>query len=123
MRSRAAPLETAAPACGNGDSPGWTDCGRWRWWRYWSSTPTPALLPGGFLGVDLFFVISGYLITRLLLAELAQTGGLDLAGFYLRRAFRLLPAVLVLLVAVTLASVAGLARRAADPARRACCRP
>ncbi len=60
------------------------------------------LLPGGFLGVDLFFVISGYLITRLLLAELRATGGVDLAGFYLRRAFRLLPAVLVLLTAITI---------------------
>nr|MDQ2959234.1 acyltransferase [Actinomycetota bacterium] len=63
-----------------------------------------ALLPGGFLGVDLFFVISGYLITRILLRELGETGGLDLARFYLRRASRLLPAVLVLLVAVTLTS-------------------
>ncbi|MGI8665280.1 MAG: acyltransferase family protein [Jatrophihabitans sp.] len=62
------------------------------------------LLPGGFLGVDLFFVISGYLITRILLGELGQTGGLDLVRFYLRRASRLLPALLVLLVVVTLAS-------------------
>ena len=61
-----------------------------------------ALLPGGFLGVDLFFVISGYLITRLLLTELRATGGVDLAGFYLRRMFRLLPAVLVLLTAIAI---------------------
>ena len=63
------------------------------------------LLPGGFLGVDLFFAISGYLITRLLLGELRRTGGLDLAGFYLRRAFRLLPAVVVMLVVIVLGSV------------------
>lgn len=62
-----------------------------------------SMLPGGFLGVDLFFVISGYLITRILLRELAHTGGLDLTRFYLRRAGRLLPAVLVLLVVVTAA--------------------
>ncbi|CAN5543830.1 peptidoglycan O-acetyltransferase OatA [soil metagenome] len=61
----------------------------------------PALLPGGFLGVDLFFAISGYLITRLLLSELGHTGRLDIARFYLRRVLRLLPALLVLLVAVT----------------------
>ena len=64
----------------------------------------PVLLPGGFLGVDLFFVISGYLITRLLLGELGRTGGLDLTRFYLRRAVRLLPPVLVLLAAVTTTS-------------------
>lgn len=64
----------------------------------------PVRLPGGFLGVDLFFVISGYLITRILLGELGRTGGLDLTRFYLRRAVRLLPAVLVLLVAVTVTS-------------------
>jgi peptidoglycan/LPS O-acetylase OafA/YrhL len=61
------------------------------------------LLPGGFLGVDLFFVLSGYLITRLLLSELGHTGRLDLAGFYLRRVFRLMPALIVLLLAVTAA--------------------
>jgi peptidoglycan/LPS O-acetylase OafA/YrhL len=64
----------------------------------------PVRLPGGFLGVDLFFVISGYLITRILLGELGRTGGLDLTRFYLRRAVRLLPAVLVLLAAVTVTS-------------------
>jgi peptidoglycan/LPS O-acetylase OafA/YrhL len=62
------------------------------------------LLPGGFLGVDLFFVISGYLITRMLLTELGETGKIDLARFYLRRVFRLLPAVLALIVVVSLGS-------------------
>jgi peptidoglycan/LPS O-acetylase OafA/YrhL len=59
-------------------------------------------MPGGFLGVEVFFVISGYLITALLLAEWRQLGRIDLKSFWLRRARRLLPAVYVLLV-VTLA--------------------
>jgi peptidoglycan/LPS O-acetylase OafA/YrhL len=48
-------------------------------------------LAGGFTGVDVFFVISGFLITRLLLAEHARTGRIDLLGFWARRARRLLP--------------------------------
>jgi peptidoglycan/LPS O-acetylase OafA/YrhL len=64
-----------------------------------------AATPGGFLGVDVFFVLSGYLITSLLLAERRATGSVDLAAFWARRARRLLPAVVVLL-AVTLAVVA-----------------
>lgn len=60
-------------------------------------------IPGGFLGVDLFFVISGYVITRLLLDSIAQSGGLDLRGFYLARARRLLPALLFMLVSTTIA--------------------
>jgi peptidoglycan/LPS O-acetylase OafA/YrhL len=59
-------------------------------------------IPGGFLGVEVFFVISGYLITALLLAEWRQQGRIDLKAFWLRRARRLLPA-LYLLLAVTLA--------------------
>jgi peptidoglycan/LPS O-acetylase OafA/YrhL len=59
-------------------------------------------LPGGFLGVEVFFVISGYLITALLLAEWRQLGRIDLKNFWLRRARRLLPAAYLLLV-VTLA--------------------
>jgi peptidoglycan/LPS O-acetylase OafA/YrhL len=62
------------------------------------------LLPGGFLGVDLFFVISGYLITRLLLGELARDGRIDLTRFYVRRLARLFPALLLLLVVVIAAS-------------------
>ena len=60
-------------------------------------------IPGGFLGVDLFFVISGYVITRLLLDSIAQSGGLDLRGFYLARARRLLPALIFMLVSTTIA--------------------
>ena len=60
-------------------------------------------IPGGFLGVDLFFVISGYVITRLLLDSIAQSGGLDLRGFYLARARRLLPALIFMIVSTTIA--------------------
>ena len=58
-------------------------------------------LPGGFLGVDLFFVLSGYLITDLLLREVCATGRVDLVAFWGRRARRLLPALAVVLVVVT----------------------
>ncbi|HVY77074.1 MAG TPA: acyltransferase family protein [Solirubrobacterales bacterium] len=58
-------------------------------------------MPGGFLGVDVFFVISGYLITSLLLSERRRTGKVRLGQFWLRRARRLLPAVGVL-IAVTM---------------------
>ena len=55
---------------------------------------------GGFLGVDLFFALSGFLITSLLLAEVDLTGGFGLVAFWGRRFRRLLPAVLLLLVVV-----------------------
>ncbi|MDX8448054.1 acyltransferase family protein [Mesorhizobium captivum] len=60
-------------------------------------------LPGGFAGVDIFFAISGYLITRHLVTEISQTGRLDLLRFYARRARRLLPAALFV-IAATLAA-------------------
>ncbi len=63
-------------------------------------------LRGGFVGVDVFFVISGFLITRLLWSELGQTGRVDLAGFYAARARRLLPAAGIVLVATAIAAVA-----------------
>lgn len=59
---------------------------------------------GGFIGVDVFFVISGFLITGLLLKELDSTGMLDLMRFYARRARRLLPAATLVLIATAAAS-------------------
>src|SRR3712207_5472184 len=59
-------------------------------------------IAGGFLGVEVFFVISGYLISALLLAQWRQTGRIDLKAFWLGRARRLLPALYVMLL-VTLA--------------------
>lgn len=59
-------------------------------------------IPGGFLGVDLFFVISGYVITRLLLDSIQRSGGLDLRGFYAGRIRRLLPPLLFMLVITTI---------------------
>ena len=63
-------------------------------------------LPGGFLGVDLFFVLSGYLITSLLLVEWEARNRIDLRRFWLRRARRLLPAlVVVVLASLALAAI------------------
>ena len=59
-------------------------------------------LRGGFLGVDLFFVLSGFLITSLLVMERRRRGGIDLPHFWSRRARRLLPALFVLLAGVAL---------------------
>ena len=57
------------------------------------------LIRGGFLGVDIFFVLSGFLITTLLMDEWARTGRISLRKFYARRALRLLPALVLLVVA------------------------
>jgi peptidoglycan/LPS O-acetylase OafA/YrhL len=59
-----------------------------------------ALLRGGFLGVDLFFVLSGYLITGLLLDEHRRSGRIDLRAFWSRRVRRLFPALVLVLLAV-----------------------
>jgi peptidoglycan/LPS O-acetylase OafA/YrhL len=69
---------------------------------YHASTP---FVSGGFIGVDVFFVISGYLITGQLLNESAETGRIDLFQFYARRARRLLPAAALTLVASLLAGL------------------
>ncbi|HEX8208038.1 MAG TPA: acyltransferase family protein [Solirubrobacteraceae bacterium] len=63
----------------------------------------PAALPGGFVGVDVFFVISGFLITGQLVREARGSGRVSLAGFWARRARRILPAALVVLAACALA--------------------
>ena len=52
-----------------------------------------AWFPGGYIGVDVFFVLSGYLITRILLSELRKTGRISFRRFYIRRAMRLFPAL------------------------------
>ena len=62
----------------------------------------PSLLPGGFLGVTIFFVLSGYLITDLLLHEFMMTGSIRLDRFWLRRVRRLLPALYTVLAVVSL---------------------
>jgi peptidoglycan/LPS O-acetylase OafA/YrhL len=63
-----------------------------------------AATPGGFLGVDVFFVLSGFLITSLLLEEQATRGRIDLGRFWLRRAKRLLPAAFLVIVVAALAA-------------------
>lgn len=59
----------------------------------------PSLAPGGMQGVTVFFVLSGFLITHLLLEEYAGTGRIDLKGFWQRRLRRLVPAILAVIVA------------------------
>ncbi len=60
----------------------------------------PSWLPGGFIGVDVFFVLSGFLISSLLLRERTATGTVDAARFFVRRLRRLMPALLLLLIAL-----------------------
>ncbi|HET9851980.1 MAG TPA: acyltransferase family protein [Candidatus Limnocylindrales bacterium] len=62
----------------------------------------PNVLPGGFAGVDVFFVLSGYLITGLLLRELTRTGTVDLVSFYARRIRRIIPAATVCVIGVAI---------------------
>src|SRR6267143_6402385 len=66
------------------------------------------LLPAGYLGVDIFFALSGFLITSLLVAEYAAPGTIALRLFYARRALRLLPALLGLLIVGTIVHLATL---------------
>lgn len=69
------------------------------------------VLPAGYVGVDVFFALSGYLITGVLLCEQARTGRIELARFYWRRTVRLAPALLVVIAVGTLYA---LGRRHAD---------
>ncbi|MCW2994172.1 MAG: acyltransferase, partial [Conexibacter sp.] len=68
-------------------------------WHLW-----PAAVPGGFVGVDVFFAISGFLITTLLLREVEATGRVSLRDFWARRARRILPAALTVVGACALAT-------------------
>src|SRR5436190_11967198 len=65
----------------------------------------PALLPGGFVGVDVFFAISGFLITSLLLREVDRTGTVSMTAFWARRARRILPPALVVLLFCAVATI------------------
>lgn len=69
------------------------------------ATWNPLRPAGGFLSLDIFYVLSGYLITSLLLSELDKRGQIRLRSFYARRALRLFPALAVLLIVVTAASL------------------
>ncbi|MFF5792641.1 acyltransferase family protein [Paeniglutamicibacter sp. NPDC012692] len=66
----------------------------------------PQLVPGGFIGVDVFFAISGFLITGHLLREVRRTGRIDLPGFWAARVRRILPAAVVVIIAVLGATLA-----------------
>ena len=66
---------------------------------------SPGWLPGGFYGVEVFFVVSGYLITSLLLDERTRTGSIALKEFWFRRARRLLPALFLMIGVVILYSL------------------
>lgn len=70
---------------------------------------TPNLLVGGFIGVDIFFVLSGFLITNLLIREHEQHERLQLTAFYMRRILRLSPALLLMLLTYCIASFIWLA--------------
>ncbi|WP_162256669.1 acyltransferase [Agromyces sp. Soil535] len=71
----------------------------------------PAVAPAGYMGVDVFFVVSGYLITALLIREVGRTGGISLGAFYLRRARRILPAAIAVLLAVSALTIAVVPQR------------
>jgi peptidoglycan/LPS O-acetylase OafA/YrhL len=77
----------------------------------------PGVVRGGWLGVDVFFVLSGYLITSLLVTEHERTGRVALRSFYARRALRLVPALLVVVAAHSLFSLWRPDRGAGDVAR------
>ena len=78
-------------------------------WHHATPWPPPGLLGRGPLGVDLFFVISGYLITTLLLRERRDSGAVAIGRFYARRAIRIFPAYYIVLGLTTIRTVAWMA--------------
>jgi peptidoglycan/LPS O-acetylase OafA/YrhL len=85
-------------------------------------------LSGGFVGVDVFFVLSGFLITGILVAEFAERRAISLPRFYLRRARRILPAAMLTLVVTDIAPItcsisSGRARPSATASGRRSSRP
>lgn len=71
----------------------------------------PAVAPAGYMGVDVFFVVSGFLITGLLLRDAEQRGRIPLGAFYLRRARRILPAAVTVLAVVSVLTIAVVPQR------------
>ncbi len=72
-------------------------------WHHTGAKPSPGLAAHGFLGVDLFFVISGFLITTLLLRERQHSGSISLGNFWIRRSLRIFPPYFALLLAMAVA--------------------
>lgn len=75
------------------------------WHHAMQTAPSTPLLGRGFLGVDLFFTLSGFLITTLLLREKSRTGEVQFLPFFLRRALRIIPAYVLMLVLVIVATM------------------
>ena len=76
-----------------------------RWFYQQESAYDLSVTRFGAFGVDVFFGLSGLLITKLLLDEFGRTGAFDLRGFYIRRAFRILPPYLMFLAVITAAGM------------------
>lgn len=81
--------------------------------QHFAFQSNPAILTAGFLGVDVFFVLSGFLITCLLLEEWDTSGSISLPNFYMRRFLRLMPALILFLAGICLYAVIALPPQAA----------
>ncbi|MGI8947372.1 MAG: acyltransferase family protein [Ornithinimicrobium sp.] len=88
----------------------WKGCGRWRWSSCWSTTRGRRCGRGGGIGVDVFFVISGFVVTLQLMREVERTGRVDVVAFWSRRVRRVLPAATLVLGGTLLAAHLGATR-------------